>query len=49
MSRINQLPDELITEVYRHVFQDSLNIIKKIDTCNMCGTNLIFKAYMVGN
>jgi hypothetical protein len=49
MSRINQLPDELIIEIYQHVFQDSLNIINKMDTCNMCGTNLIFKTYMVGN
>ena len=49
MSRINRLPDEIITEIYHHVFQDSLNIIEKMETCNICGKNLVFETYMLGD
>jgi hypothetical protein len=49
MSRIDLLPEEIISEIYKNIFSDSLDIIKKIDTCNICNTNLVIKTYMGGD
>ena len=49
MDRIDTLPEELIAEIYRNVFLDSLEAVKKMDTCTTCGTNLVLKNYMVGD
>ena len=36
MSKINNLPEELIELIYRYVYQNCLDEIKIIKTCNNC-------------